>query len=403
MSQTVICAGDSVTYSDVSAGIITSRYWAFQGAADSAGVCRIINDSLPTVTLWYPCAGSRGRDTTYTSVLNVAGPGGSRPLVKNITVKACIPAVARIKFGNDQRKQCIGDCVDFYYDKAVEDEYFITAEPTITWYLYDDKRNTIKIMVSDTFVTQCFPKAGLYDMGIVAENIYGRDSLYYKEISSVMDYPVVLVDEVEKTIITDYAVLLNTVDGDNPIYCNLLTERDKFNGDTAWCHNYFWSYKDENNEFLRTGIADWTKENTKARPEEPKWFYVIKENYNGCRSFDSMYVDIRKFYNVGVPDLIYPNGRSDRNKAFYIFGNAIGKIDVKIYNRYGQLVFETEEMELIVRESDKPPTGEVRGWTGDFKNQIGKECEPGVYAYFVKVWHTNGDIKELKGNVTLIR
>jgi PKD repeat protein len=403
MSQTTICAGDSVTYTDVSAGIINSRYWAFQGAADTAGICRIINDSLPSVTLWYPCAGSRGRDTTYTSVLNVAGPGGSRPLVKNLTVKACIPAVARIKDGSIQRKKCKGDCEKYVYDRAVEDELFITAKPTVTWYIYDDKKNLIKTQVSDTYILQCFPKAGLYDIGIVAENIYGRDSLYYKEISSVMDYPVVMVDETPKTIIADYSVLLNTVDGDNPIYCNLLTEKDKFNGDTTWCHNYFWSYKTDNNEFLKDDIDDWTKENTRARPSEPKWYYIIKENYNQCRSFDSVYVEIREFYNVGVPDIIYPGGGSDRNKAFYIFGNGIGKIDVKIYNRYGQLVFESEDMDLMMRESDKPPHGSTKGWTGDLKNEIGKECEPGVYTYYVKVWHIDGEYKELKGNVTLIR
>ncbi|MGY8953404.1 MAG: T9SS type B sorting domain-containing protein, partial [Flavobacteriales bacterium] len=75
--------------------------------------------------------------------------------------------------------------------------------------------------------------------------------------------------------------------------------------------------------------------------------------------------------------------------------------DVKVFNRYGQIVYETRDIKEIVWESDISPVG--AGWDGNFRNEAGKELDPGVYVYVIELYNKSGEVKNLKGNVTLVR
>jgi gliding motility-associated-like protein len=112
-------------------------------------------------------------------------------------------------------------------------------------------------------------------------------------------------------------------------------------------------------------------------------------------------VVIDSTYNVGIPDIFSPGTNGSKNSSWYIFGNRITKIDVKVFNRYGQIVFSTDKIEDIVWESDIAPVG--GGWNGSYNNEIGKELDPGVYTYTVKVFHETGRVYNYTGNVTLVR
>ena len=58
----------------------------------------------------------------------------------------------------------------------------------------------------------------------------------------------------------------------------------------------------------------------------------------------------------------------------------------QIYNRYGELVFETTDKNL--------------GWDGTVN---GSKQEMEVYTYYIKVKYVDGGVSEEKGNITLLR
>ena len=88
---------------------------------------------------------------------------------------------------------------------------------------------------------------------------------------------------------------------------------------------------------------------------------------------------------VGVPSAFSPNGDGD-NDVLYVRGAAIATLDLKIYNRWGQLVFESNSKD--------------KGWDGTFN---GQPAPIEAYAYVLHVTFIDGTSKLLKGNITLLR
>ena len=88
---------------------------------------------------------------------------------------------------------------------------------------------------------------------------------------------------------------------------------------------------------------------------------------------------------VGLPTGFSPNGDGE-NEILYVRGAAIATLDLKIFNRWGQLVFET--------------TSQAVGWDGKFN---GQPQPVDAYAYVLNVSFIDGTAKTLKGNITLLR
>jgi gliding motility-associated-like protein len=88
---------------------------------------------------------------------------------------------------------------------------------------------------------------------------------------------------------------------------------------------------------------------------------------------------------LDVPTAFTP-GRFGRNSIVRVEGFGIGKMTWRIYNRWGQVVFEGRDRKL--------------GWDGYFKGQI----QPmDVYAYTLDVEFTDGTKTRKTGDITLIR
>jgi len=88
---------------------------------------------------------------------------------------------------------------------------------------------------------------------------------------------------------------------------------------------------------------------------------------------------------VGIPSAFTPNGDGE-NDILYVRGAAISTLDLKIFNRWGQLVFET--------------TSQEKGWDGTYNGQP----QPiDAYAYVLQATFIDGTGKILKGNITLLR
>lgn len=88
---------------------------------------------------------------------------------------------------------------------------------------------------------------------------------------------------------------------------------------------------------------------------------------------------------VFVPNSFTPNG-DGVNDVLYVRSDIIKELYFVIYNRWGEKIFETNQQSI--------------GWDGKFKN---KECQRGAYDYYLKCKCIDGDEKEMKGSITLIR
>ncbi len=99
-----------------------------------------------------------------------------------------------------------------------------------------------------------------------------------------------------------------------------------------------------------------------------------------CKSVPSEVVPL-----IGLPTGFSPNG-DGQNDILYIRGAAIETVDLKIYNRWGELVFHTTSQEI--------------GWNGTYNGQP-QPIE--AYGYVLRVTFIDGTAKLLKGNITLLR
>lgn len=88
---------------------------------------------------------------------------------------------------------------------------------------------------------------------------------------------------------------------------------------------------------------------------------------------------------VFVPNGFSPNG-DGLNDIFLVRGNNIDEVEMYIYNRWGQKVFESRDPNF--------------GWDGTFE---GKELPPDVFGYYLTVNCFGGERYFKKGNVTLLR
>jgi len=116
-------------------------------------------------------------------------------------------------------------------------------------------------------------------------------------------------------------------------------------------------------------------------------YNVCLNAYNGsncpARICKTVPTDIEPI--IGLPSGFSPNGDGE-NDVLYVRGAAIKTLDLKIYNRWGELVFET--------------TSQSIGWDGTFN---GKPQPIDAYAFVLSVSFIDGSQQLKKGNVTLLR
>lgn len=124
---------------------------------------------------------------------------------------------------------------------------------------------------------------------------------------------------------------------------------------------------------------------TNVAPNQTQTYIVELIDSNGCKGSDSVMVMVNFTVSVGVPTAFSPNNDGN-NDVLYVKGNGLEAIQFSIYNRYGELIFETTDQNI--------------GWDGTFLNQ--KE-NPGVYTWVLHCTTVDGKHSILKGNTTLFR
>ena len=135
------------------------------------------------------------------------------------------------------------------------------------------------------------------------------------------------------------------------------------------------------------GLSSTNIANPVASPSANTQYIVTGTDNNGCRNKDSVTVLVKSSGNAyGIPNSFTPNG-DGINDCFGIkrWGTGTTNVYLIIYNRYGQKVFESHDVNDC--------------WDGNFK---GRPADPGTYAYYVRAKTACGELVK-KGNVLLIR
>ena len=126
--------------------------------------------------------------------------------------------------------------------------------------------------------------------------------------------------------------------------------------------------------------------------QNPTYSYAASGNYNVCLTvtdakgcMDSLCQEVIVFMPPAVPNAFSPNGEGSNN-VFRVLGGPYKELEFKIYNNWGELIFESDQ--------------QSKGWDG---TRDGVDQPIGVYIYTVRAVTLDDEQHTIKGDVTLLR
>ena len=121
---------------------------------------------------------------------------------------------------------------------------------------------------------------------------------------------------------------------------------------------------------------------------------TVKDNLNKCQAKDSVTVKVNTINMFYIPSVFSLSAHNAVNATWKIFGKNIAsdEFSVMIYNRWGELVYETQDLSVMM----------TAGWNGEDQDN-GKPQPLGVYTYVIKGKFGNNQKFEKVGTVTIVQ
>jgi gliding motility-associated-like protein len=117
--------------------------------------------------------------------------------------------------------------------------------------------------------------------------------------------------------------------------------------------------------------------------------YTLTVSEGACSRAEKVSITVFKAdcseASLFIPNTFSPNG-DGKNDKLIVRGNYIAQMYFAVYNRWGEKVFETSDKNV--------------GWDGYYQSNM---ADAGVFGWYLKATCKDGETKEMKGNVTLIR
>ena len=140
--------------------------------------------------------------------------------------------------------------------------------------------------------------------------------------------------------------------------------------------------------YPQAGLSSPYSQITQATPEQTT-LYTVSITDGICTKSASVKVNVLEVVcdrtYVYVPNAFSPNGDLE-NDVLYVRSAIATKILFRIFDRWGEMVFETTDQNI--------------GWDGTFRDKL---LKPDTYDYYLEATCVQGEQKIIKGNVTLIR
>ncbi len=402
-NTTTICTGESVTFTDASTGIgLNTWSWNFSGGSpvsastqgphtityasagtytitlsvtdvngtdDTIALNLIVVNPLPTVTANASattiCSGdpvtlTGGGATSYSwsggvtngvsfnptssatyTVTGTDGNGCENTANISITVSTCTPPVASLTATGSA---CEGSCWNF--------SDISSGNPTSWSWTFTG--GTPSSSTSQNPTNICFLTAGTYSATLSVTNAFGTDD----------------------TTITITIVPVPTVNAGSDVTI-VAGESTNLIASASTSGSYVWT--------PASSISPTTGANITANPTVSTTYTVTFTDASGCSATDDVTVEVIYEENFGVPSAFSPNN-DGFNDVFRPRGSGVDGFQMTIYNRYGQVVFETRDFD--------------QGWDGTHN---GKDLNPGVFAYVITYNYINKASVTVEGDVTLVK
>jgi len=139
--------------------------------------------------------------------------------------------------------------------------------------------------------------------------------------------------------------------------------------------SYEWEPKDN------SLIDDPLSSSPVAKPLISQLYVVTVTDINGCKQKDSVFVQVKN--EIFVPEIFSPN-RDQINDEFLIEGVGVKEIDLRIFDRFGRVVYQSSDWVQI----------KLQGWNGAFK---GNDLPTGTYIWALSGTFENGESIQYKG------
>ena len=136
-----------------------------------------------------------------------------------------------------------------------------------------------------------------------------------------------------------------------------------------------------------TALSDTSARYPICTPEKPETYLVTYLDKNGCYVLDTFFVKLKRdCLGIFVPNAFSPNGDGVNDVLKLIPSHGETLLLFRVYNRWGHLVFETNDVKV--------------SWDGSFN---GQSLDMDAYVYYIQFMCTNGQTILQKGNITLIK
>lgn len=244
--------------------------------------------------------------------------------------------------------------------------------PNIGVYLY-----VANLVPGDTFSYEWFPLSNIISNANTNHPyVFTEDSTYFRVIAT-NQYGCMVTDTILLKSITDGVQVIASANQDSAEYL----EEIQLTAISSDLVNYNWQPMNQVSNALIYNPTSIIYQST--------IFVVQVEDSFGCIDIDSVIV-YRKALKCGQSALFIPNAFSPNNDGnndvFYIRGKNLSNFRFAIFDRWGEKVFESFDINT--------------GWDGTYK---GKKLDPAVFGYIFEGKCENGDDIKDKGNITLIR
>ena len=208
----------------------------------------------------------------------------------------------------------------------------------------------------------CYDHAGSYDVCLTTTSQFGCKN---------------------KVCLPDYITIYpkpNTVFYANPDTADMLDPNFTFTNELIPFGTYYWNFGDGTDGKTTNPTEQITHQYGDTGTYD---VMMAAQSLIGCLDTTYQTVVVEEFFTVYIPSAFTPND-DYKNPKFVIQGSSIATFHLKIYNRFGQVIFEQTKL------------GEEYSWDGG-------DAPEGVYNYDLTVGATRGKPIRKSGMVTLIK